>query len=44
VKRGQLDYFDGKRVEVSARVGCHVKQPGVPGLGLAALCVRSVAG
>jgi DNA-binding SARP family transcriptional activator/streptogramin lyase len=44
VRRGQLDYFDGESVAINPRVSCRAKQPGIPGLDLAALCLRSAAG
>jgi hypothetical protein len=44
VKRGQLDYFDSGRVAVNRRVGCRFNQPGIPGLDLAALCLRPTVG
>jgi hypothetical protein len=43
VRRGQLDYFVGRSTAVSRRVGCRTELPGVPGLDLAALCVRPIA-
>jgi DNA-binding SARP family transcriptional activator/streptogramin lyase len=45
VHRGQLDYFDGgSGAAVNARVGCRASQSGIPGLDLAALCLRSLSG
>lgn len=44
VRRGQLDYFVGRTTAVSRRVRCQMNLPGVPGLDLAAACVRSTAG
>ena len=41
VRRGQLDYFGGRSTAMSKRVRCQIKLPGVPGLDLAAVCVRS---
>jgi ABC-type transport system substrate-binding protein len=43
VRRGQLDYFVGGSTAVSRRVRCQIKLPGVPGLDLAAICVRPIA-
>jgi ABC-type transport system substrate-binding protein len=44
VRRGQLDYFVGRSTAVSRRILCQTQLPGVPGLDLAAACVRSTAG
>jgi DNA-binding SARP family transcriptional activator/streptogramin lyase len=44
VRHGQLDYFTGRSTAVSGRVGCRTKLPGIPGLDLAAICIRSTAG
>ncbi len=44
VNHGQLDYFDGGSVAISPRVGCRVNLPRVPGIDLAALCLRAAAG
>ena len=44
VRRGQLDYFVGTSAALSRRVRCRTELPGVPGLDLAAACVRSIAG
>jgi DNA-binding SARP family transcriptional activator/streptogramin lyase len=45
VRRGQLDYFDGgTSAAVNPRVGCRANRPGIPGLDLAALCLRSLTG
>jgi DNA-binding SARP family transcriptional activator len=44
VKRGRLDYIDARGAALTPRVGCRVKLPGVPGLDLAAVCLRSVTG
>jgi hypothetical protein len=45
VRRGQLDYFDGGRsAAVNPRVGRRANRPGIPGLHLAALCLRSLTG
>lgn len=41
VRRGQLDYFVGRSTAISRRVRCRIKQPGVPGLDLAAACLRA---
>ncbi len=43
VRGGQLDYFGGASTAISPRVSCRSKLPGVPGLDLAALCLRSSA-
>jgi ABC-type transport system substrate-binding protein len=43
VRRGQLDYFVGRSTAVSRRIRCQTKLPGVPGLDLAAACLRSTA-
>ena len=44
VRHGQLDYFTGRSTAVSGRVGCRTKLPSIPGLGLSAVCIRSIAG
>jgi DNA-binding SARP family transcriptional activator/streptogramin lyase len=45
VHRRRLDYHDGGSVTaVSPRVACRARQPGIPGLDLAALCLRSASG
>ncbi len=44
VQRGQLDYYGGRSVEVNPRVGCRVHQHDIPGLDVAALCLRSGTG
>lgn len=44
VRSGQLDYFQGRRTAVNLRVGCRTSLLGVPGLDLAALCLRSATG
>jgi DNA-binding SARP family transcriptional activator/streptogramin lyase len=44
LRRGQLDYLEGARPPVSPRVGCRASLPGVPGLDLAAVCLRSAGG
>jgi DNA-binding SARP family transcriptional activator/streptogramin lyase len=43
VHRGQLDYFVGRSTAMSRRIRCQTKLPGVPGLDLAAACLRSTA-
>jgi DNA-binding SARP family transcriptional activator/streptogramin lyase len=43
VRRGQLDYFVGRSTAMSGRIRCQTKLPGVPGLDLAAACLRSTA-
>ena len=43
VRRGQLDYFVGRTTAVSRRVRCQTQLPGVPGLDLAAACLRPTA-
>jgi hypothetical protein len=42
-QHGQLDYYDGGTVAVNPRVGCRVHERHIPGLDLAALCLRSGA-
>ena len=44
VRGGQLDYFEGTSTAISPRVSCRVNLHGVPGVDLAALCLRSNAG
>jgi DNA-binding SARP family transcriptional activator/streptogramin lyase len=43
VHRGQLDYYGGETVAVNPRVSCRLHQHGIPGLDLAAVCLRSSA-
>ncbi len=43
VRHGRLDYYGGRSVDVSPRVGCRVSQPGIPGLDLGALCLRTAS-
>lgn len=44
VRHGQLDYYGGRSVEVNPRVGCRVHQHDIPGLDVAALCLRPGTG